>query len=187
MIREWVGDFSTVTEERQGTFLNDNIILELATDNGSIEVEGWPESHYHLVLKKKVRGKDAEAVLRAAEVVEVEESGSRLRIKGRTEPNEAVHIKLSVPEDRFYELAASTSNGRIKIASLKNAMGSITTSNGRVTIRDLQGTRLAARTSNGAIECGNINLQELILNTSNGRISADGFAQHLRPAPPTAV
>ena len=62
VIREWVGDFSTVTEERQGTFLNDNIILELATDNGSIEVEGWPESHYHLVLKKKVRGKDAEAV-----------------------------------------------------------------------------------------------------------------------------
>ena len=179
VIREWVGDFSTVTEERQGTFLNDNIILELATDNGSIEVEGWPESHYHLVLKKKVRGKDAEAVLRAAEVVEVEESGSWLRIKGRTEPNEAVHIKLSVPEDRFYELAASTSNGRIKIASLKNAMGSITTSNGRVTIRDLQGTRLAARTSNGAIECGNINLQELILNTSNGRIRSDGFAQHL--------
>ena len=180
VIGEWVGEFSTVTDERQGTFFYGTIRLELATDNGSIEVEGWPQNHYHLVLKKKVRGKDEDAVReRAAEVVEVEESGSWLRIKGRTGPNEAVHIKLSVPEDRLYDLAVSTSNGRITVASLKDAMGSIITSNGRVTIKDLKGTRLSARTSNGAIECDNINLQELILNTSNGRIRSDGFAQHL--------
>ncbi|MGI6566377.1 MAG: DUF4097 family beta strand repeat-containing protein [Limnochordia bacterium] len=180
VIGEWVGEFSTVTEERQGAFLDSTIRLELSTDNGSIEVQGWPESHYHMVLKKKVRGNDEEAVReRAAEVVQVEESGNWLRVKGRTGINEAVHIKLSVPQDKLYELAVSTSNGRITITSLKDVMGSITTSNGRVTIKDLQGTRLAARTSNGTIECDNINLQELILNTSNGRISADGFAQRL--------
>ncbi|NLA58731.1 MAG: DUF4097 domain-containing protein, partial [Firmicutes bacterium] len=180
VIGEWVGEFSTVTEERQGTFFQGTIKLELATDNGAIEVVGWPEEHYHLVLKKKVRGNDEEAVReRAAEVVQVEEGGSWLKVTGRTGPNEALHIKLSVPQDRLYELAVSSSNGRIEIASLQDVRGSVVTSNGRVTIRDLKGTRLAARTSNGAIECDNINLQELILTTSNGRIGVNGFAQRL--------
>jgi len=178
VIGEYVGEL--VTEERQGTFLPGTVGLDLSAADGSIEVRGWPQEYYHLVLRVKVWGGNKEAAReRVAEIAEVEESGSCLRVISRAGVNEAVHIKLSVPENRLYDLSVSTSNGQVKIASLKDAMGSVVTSNGRVAIKDLKGTRLAARTSNGAIECDNINLQELILTTSDGPITVDGFAQRL--------
>lgn len=180
VIGELVGNFSTLSEERQGTFVANTVRLDLTTENGSIEVEGWSEEHYRLILKKKVRGNDEQAAReRAAEIAEVEESSDQLRIVSKAGPNEALHIKLFVPQDKRYQVALSTSNGAVSIASLRNAVGSIVTSNGRVGLKDLDGQRLTARTSNGSIECDGIEMQELIVGTSNGRIRVDGFTQRL--------
>ena len=68
VIGEWVGQFSIVTEEREGFFGNHEVRLEIATENGAIEVEGWDEEHYRMILKKKVRGNDEQSAReRAAE------------------------------------------------------------------------------------------------------------------------
>ena len=180
VIGEWVGSFSTITEERQGYFAADTVELDIATENGSIEVEGWLEDHYRLVLKKKVRSNGEESAReRAAEIVEINETIDAMRIVSKAGPNEALHIRLTVPQDKLYRLKFSTSNGEVKGASLTNVGGSIVTSNGRVGLKDLNGERLTARTSNGSVECDNMSMRELILTTSNGRIKADGFAERL--------
>lgn len=179
VIGDWVGNFLTITEEKQGHFTGDIVKLDLTTENGSIEVEGWPEEHYRLILKMKVRGNDeASARERAAEIVEVEEVTDELRVFSKAGSNEALHIKLQVPQAKVYELALSTSNGEVELDSL-NVFGSIATSNGKVALENLKGERLTARTSNGSIECDNLGMRELILTTSNGRIKAEGFAQRL--------
>ena len=179
VIGEWVGNFSTITEEKQGYFAGDTVKLDLATENGSIEVDGWSEEHYRLILKMKVRGNDeASARERASEIAEVEETSDGLRVFSKAGPNEALHIKLQVPQDKLYELAFSTSNGEVELDSLK-VFGSISTSNGKVDLEDLKGERLTARTSNGSIECDNLGMRELILSTSNGRIKANGSIQRL--------
>ncbi|NMB11736.1 MAG: DUF4097 domain-containing protein [Firmicutes bacterium] len=180
VIGEWVGNFTTITEERQGYFQEETVQLELVTDNGSIEVEGWSEDYYRLALKLKVRGSDEQAAReRAGEIVEMEEGSGRLRIVSKAGPNEALHIRLSVPQDKLYQLAFSTSNGEVKTRSLKNVVGSIVTSNGRVNLENISGERLTARTSNGPVECDDLSVRELMLSTSNGRIRVDGFAQRL--------
>ena len=181
VIGEWVGHFSVITEEREGQFASDEVRLELATENGAIELEGWTGDHYRLILKKKVRGNDEQSAReRAAEIVEIEESSEGLRIVSKAGPNEALHVRLSVPLDKRYHLSFGTSNGQVKVASLGSVGGSIATTNGKVELRDLKGERLTARTSNGSVECVAVTMQELILATSNGRIRAEGgFAQRL--------
>lgn len=175
VIGEWVGQFSIVTEEREGFFGNHEVRLEIATENGAIEVEGWDEEHYRMILKKKVRGNDEQSAReRAAEIIEVEESSDSLRITSKAGPNEALHVKLFVPKEKHYQLAFATSNGHVKIKSLPAVWGSIATTNGKVTLAELRGERLTARTSNGSVECGGVVVQELILSTSNGRIKAEG-------------
>ena len=180
VIGEWVGYFTTISEEREGYFQDDTVKLELAINNGSIEVEGWSEEYYRLALKLKVRGTDEEAAReRAQEIVQMEEGSGRLQIISKAGPNEALHIRLSVPQDKLYQLAFSTSNGAVKTKSLKNAVGSIVTSNGRIHLENMSGERLTARTSNGPVDCDDVSVGELMLGTSNGRIKVDGFAQRL--------
>ncbi|NMB24097.1 MAG: DUF4097 family beta strand repeat protein [Firmicutes bacterium] len=181
VIGEWVGHFSVITEEREGRFAGDDVHLELATENGAIELEGWTEDYYRLILKKKVRGNDDQSAReRAAEIVEIQENDEGLRIISHAGPNEALHVKLSVPKDKRYRLSFGTSNGQVYVASLGSVAGSISTTNGKVELRELQGERLTARTSNGSVECLAVNVQELILATSNGRIKAGStFAQRL--------
>lgn len=181
VIGEWLGQLSVITEEREGRFAGDDVQLEIATENGAIELEGWAGDFYRLTLKKKVRGSDDQSArARATEMVEVIEHDEGLRIISHAGPSEALHVKLSVPQNKRYGLSFSTSNGQVYVAALGAVGGSISTSNGKVELKDLTGERLTARTSNGSVECTALNMQELILATSNGRITGNrAFAQRL--------
>lgn len=175
VIGELAGQFAIVTDEVTGMLAGEHIKLDLNTKDGFIEVEGWEEDHYRLIMRKKVRGADeASARQRAAEIVQLTESSDSLQLTTRPGLNEAVSIRLNVPQGKIYDLDLEACNGHIKLVGLKLGSGKVITSNGRVAVKDVQGDRLFVQTSNGGLESDRVTAAELTLMTSNGKIKAAG-------------
>ncbi|NLK09143.1 MAG: DUF4097 domain-containing protein [Firmicutes bacterium] len=181
VVGEWMGHFSTITEEKEGWFTEEEARLEVVSKNGSISLEGWEKEHFKLLLHKKVRGADDQSIReRADEIAEIHEDGRSLRILSHAGPNEVLHVKLWVPRGRRYHISFGTSNGNISVENLDAAAGGISTTNGKVQLTNLLGNRITARASNGAVECVHMVMQELILANANGKIVADDiFAPRL--------
>ncbi len=139
--------------------------VSMAARNGLIQVSGWDEEGFRLVIKTKVRGGDKEAARDAAEnFCRVETGDDRLMVDGRENlpPNTSVSLQCNLPKSLLYELDLHTSNGRVSVDQL-NCRG------------------VTAETSNGRVACSDVHSEQpMRLTTSNGRVKAESFTGGVR-------
>lgn len=145
-------------------------LLDIATDNGAVEVVQAPVSVIEIEATVRARSTDR---LNATHVKAEAgpEGGTRIFIEwpgGRREGNEGCSLIVRVPSS--HGVKVDTSNGRVTLEGLSGP-ASVETSNGSVTITRHVGPA-TVRTSNGRIEVLDGGA-ELHLTTSNGAIRAE--------------
>lgn len=163
-------------EELTGEFAAEagsNIELDFQTRNGRIEVLGWDEAGYKLVLTKKVQaGSREEAEEVANKLVDVEQGADCLRIHW-TKPSGTVrggvHIKAYLPVGYLYQSELTSANGRIIVEGLNLDSAELSTSNGRIVCTRVRAGDIQARTSNGRVVLEGVS-GNVRARTSNGRI-----------------
>lgn len=147
-----------------------NGMLDIATDNGTVEVVQAPVSVIEIAAT--VRARTAERL--SATQVKTEagaDGGTRVFVEwpgGRREGNEGCSLVIRVPSS--HGVKVDTSNGRVTLEGLSGT-ADIETSNGSVMITRHSGSA-KVHTSNGRIEVIDGG-GDLSLTTSNGVIRAE--------------
>lgn len=160
------GNFSE-SEDNSGEFIH------VQTANGRIEVYGWEEDKFRLVLTKKIKaGSEEEAQAKIDNRVTVSHSDAGLIVDAKSLKgiNAGMSVELWLPRDKVFDFTFDTGNGRITMEDL-NAEGiEARTSNGRIVLVGVTAKAAHLRSSNGSIRCdGGIPL--LTAYTSNGSIN----------------
>ena len=151
-------------EEQTGEFGPDATIkLDLTARNGRVEVFGWDQPGWRVILRKKIRAQSEErARERLGEVsrfisgpdfLQFEEFPTGLGISG-------VSAEVHVPRSRRYEVSAVSSNGR-------------------VVVEGILANRLYGKTANGKVSVKEVTAQDVVLSTANGGITFAGSAKSL--------
>lgn len=158
--------------------------LNIATVNGSIEVETWNRDEVEIHATKEAQARDRETALELlAETEVVIDEGRDLEIRverpetswrGRRRGGVSVSFKLMVP--RAATLDAQTTNGNISVVGL-DGDAEVRTTNGAVDVRDIGG-RAEIATTNGSIRARGIR-GHLAGRTTNGSIDAELAANSL--------
>ena len=160
--------------------LNRNVPLTTANSisingfNGSIVVRPGMEGQVEVLAKRTAQGATAEEAEANLDLLEVEtvEQDSEVIVRANKPKGFKGGIAYEVTIPPSMQVAATTSNGSIKIESI----GSVTakSSNGSITVNGASGS-VQATTSNGSINVDLDNPAEIGLTTSNGSVTFRGL------------
>jgi len=188
------GEAFRFEEERRGEFAPSSPVeLDLTARNGRVEIYGWDEPGWRVIMRKKIRAQDEErARQRADEISRFEAGESRLFFEEHATSwgNTGVSVEIHVPRGLTYNVRAKSSNGRVIVEGVRCTELAGKTANGKVSVRDVKAKTVDLSTANGGVtfeggatelECrsanGQINLCPLPekdmrcrLHTSNGSI-----------------
>jgi len=161
---EFTGEFDPEAQE---------VTVDLSTRNGKIEVFGWEETGYKVVVHKKIkaRNKDTAAAI-ARDLCTLESSDKSLNVDSRGSTavhNSSVSLEIYLPVKYAYRLGATSSNGRIETEKIRGSELTLRTSNGRVGCHSISFDSVSVRTSNGRIELDGV-LGSVVGRTTNGRV-----------------
>lgn len=161
-------------EEHKGEFTATGTIrLELTGRNGRVEIFGWDQPGWRVILRKKIRAQNEErARERAAEIVRFESGPGHLRCQEQPMGwgNSGVSVEVHVPKDRTYDIVAHSSNGRVLVEGLRCLTLNGKTANGKVGIRNVMTREADLSTANGGITFEG-SAERLECDTANGTIT----------------
>lgn len=180
------GESYVAEEVHEGSFDTDSITIDFETHNGHIEVKGWDEDTYKVVVAKKVRSYSEEkAQEKLANIkidVEHQKNGEEcLRIDTDEHSRGAVSIKAYLPgkikggilsrdHDITYDLNLESVNGHLSVAGIHVKKGDLDTVNGRIEMEAVHCDILDAETSNGRIVLKDTEIETGSISTENGRL-----------------
>ena len=180
------GESYVAEEVHEGSFDTDSVTIDFETHNGHIEVKGWDEDTYKVVIAKKVRSyseeKAQEKLANIKVNVEHEKNGSEtLSIDTDETGRGAVSIKAYLPgkikggmlsrdHDMTYNLNLESVNGHIGVEGIKAKEGELETTNGRIVIKDIYSETLNAETVNGRVVLHDCEVKKGSVSTQNGRL-----------------
>ena len=156
--------------------LSSGLNLNSQTSNGSIVVTGTENERCHIVASISARSFSVEEAQLLAEQTEIRlerkpEGLKTVIIRPEMKRNESVSVSFEIEVPRQTALELKTSNGKIQISQIDQAIGA-TTSNGKIEITSVAGD-IAAHTSNGSITIRQATSESLGLHTSNGSIKCE--------------
>lgn len=150
-------------------------VIELCTENGKIEIEGWDRSEYRIEAKAAIRADnehEANQILNDLLLFLVDEQQLTLKAEPRRGTKVSFHVYL--PNYLKNDLKIVTSNGAIELEEISIAAAKLVTSNGSITLEETKADHLSCETSNGKIEMKDAEIGELNAVTSNGAIRMEG-------------
>lgn len=174
---EQAHEFTQVLRGRMGV---ENGIGSIALDNfnGPLQVEGWAEEGWQLIVTQRLRGKDRDAVrgrLFSPEWADGEERSSfELSVPDREDRFVALH--LMVPEKRDYRVRLTAFNGSLHLENLTATSAELGTTNGSVILNSVHGDSVRGKISNGSCEMDGVRAETIRFRIGNGsyrlRVSA---------------
>lgn len=175
--------FEFVTEYK-GRFAADilNIPIELKTANGSVNVEGWEEDYFQLVVTQRIRAKDRDSARAKMEnlPLEPEETNlQELRINIPSMPDVNVSLRLFLPRRLRYTLQAGSTNGGINLGRIEGNTIQAHTSNGSIEIRQARADEIIGVTSNGSAKFDYVEANSIRQKTGNGSIKGSFLAKEM--------
>ncbi len=147
--------------------------LDLSGRNGRVEVFGWDQPGWRVILRKKIRAQNEErARERAAEIVRFESGPAHLRCEEQPMGwgNSGVSVEVHVPKSLTYEVIAHSSNGRVLVEGLQCVTVNGKTANGKVGVKGVAAREISLSTANGGITFEG-SAERLECDTSNGTIT----------------
>jgi DUF4097 and DUF4098 domain-containing protein YvlB len=144
-------------ETIEGTFTADQPRLKLATGNGKLELHGWEEPGYRIILRYRVRGAsgEEEARERAKGRIRFEATGDGITLDSETgsfiDRGISVSAQLWLPASHVYDLHGTTGNGSLTLESLALSEGELTSGNGSIKVEGVRASGLDVTTGNGGI------------------------------------
>ncbi len=161
-------------EEHKGEFSTTGPVkLDLSGRNGRVEIFGWDQPGWRVILRKKIRAQSEErARERAAEIVRFESGPAHLRCEEQPMGwgNSGVSVEVHVPKSLTYEVVAHSSNGRVVVEGLNCLTINGKTANGKVAVRAVTARGVDLSTANGGITFEG-SADRVECDTSNGTIT----------------
>ena len=156
--------------------LSSGLKVASETSNGSITVTGTENEICHIVATITARSFSVEEAQVLAEQTQIRldrkpEGLQTVIVRPEMKQNESVSVSFEIKVPRQTALELKTSNGKIQISQIDQAIGA-TTSNGKIEITSVAGD-IAAHTSNGGISIRQATAELLDLHTSNGSIKCE--------------
>ena len=175
------GEAYRFEDEYRGEFTADGPVeLDFQTRNGRVELFGWSEPGWRVIIRKKIRAQDeTKAKERAAEIAKFEQFPGRLVFRELSTglSNSGVSLEVHLPRGLTYKIRAQSSNGRVIVEKLDAQELLCKAANGKVLVQEVSATTADLASANGSISFEG-SAGTLECDTANGSIA-------LCPAPKT--
>ncbi len=173
MMREYSGQL------RPGEW---EVPISIHTANGRINVEGWEEEHYKIVVVQQVRAKDRDSA--RAKTVQLDlEDGAQDMESVHIMPPPAANVTFSfhvfVPKNRVYDVDILNTNGRIQLDGLHCRNVNVETTNGPITLEHVKGAEIYASTVNGSVQMAAVEGENVVQKAGNGSARLRVMARQL--------
>lgn len=175
------GDVFKFEETYEGQFdtAAGEIVLNLHSTNGRIDLLGWDRPGYRLTLIRKTRGRDEEhARERSRQLGKLTATSSGLTLEAERVGfgDAGLSLEAYLPKNAKYRLLAKTANGRVQVRGLNCSRCEVRTANGRVGIEGTTADDIDARTANGRVEVEAL-APNLVCRTANGSIVLNAIGE----------
>ena len=167
------GDVFKFEENYEGEFAAAaEVVLNLHSFNGRIDLIAWDRPGYRLRVTRSVRGRDEEQARERSRLLGkliTSPTGLTLEVPKMRMGEGGLSIEGYLPKSGKYRLLARTANGRVQVRGLNCSQCEVHTANGRVGIEGVTADSIDARTANGRVEVEAV-APNLACRTANGSI-----------------
>ena len=180
------GDVFKFEETYEGQFDASaaEIVVDLHSTNGRIDLVAWDRPGYRVVLTRKVRGRDEEhARERSRQLGKFTAGPASLGLESQrvNVGDGGVSVEAYLPRSLKYRVLTKTANGRVQVRGLQCTRCEVKTANGRITLEQVEAEEIEARTANGRVEVASV-APNVTCRTANGAIELNASGGIARDA-----